>query len=146
MPNKRDLTKRAVLAALVAGVVVAAGLVVALNLSVLAAYIVGLGLSTFLIYGYDKLRARRGGQRVPESALLALPLIGGALGGWAGVLILRHKTRHAVFWGGQVIGTIVIAAAPRGLGGKRLHRRAAGSMRSGHGVSRSRFARGKQHR
>ena len=111
MHSKRELTNRAVVAALVAGVVVAAALVVALDVSVVVAYVLGLGLSTFLIYGYDKLRAVRGGRRVPESALLALALIGGALGGWAGMLIWHHKTQHAIFWVAQVIGTIAITAA-----------------------------------
>ena len=111
MPSKRELTQRAVVAALVVGVVVAAALVVAIGASVVVAYVLGLGLSTFLIYGYDKLRAVRGGRRVPESALLALSLIGGALGGWAGMLIWRHKTRHASFWIAQGLGTCAIAAA-----------------------------------
>ena len=111
MPSKRALTKRAVVAALLAGVVVAAALVVAIDVSLVVGYVLGLGLSTFLIYGYDKQRAIRGGQRVPESALLALALIGGALGGWAGMLIWRHKTQHAIFWVAQVVGTIAIAAA-----------------------------------
>jgi len=111
MPSKRELTKRAVVAALVAGVVVAAVLFLAIGVPVVVAYVLGLGLSTFLIYGYDKLRARRGGRRVPESALLTLSVIGGALGGWAGMLLWRHKTRHTIFWLAQVLGTVVIAAA-----------------------------------
>jgi uncharacterized membrane protein YsdA (DUF1294 family) len=111
MRSKRELTTRAVSAGLVAGVVVAAALVVGIGIPVAVAYVLGLGLSTFLIYGFDKSRAIRGGRRVPESALLALALIGGALGGWAGMLVWRHKTRHAIFWIAQVIGTIVIAAA-----------------------------------
>ena len=77
----------------------------------IVAYIVGLGLITFLIYGYDKLQARRGGRRVSERTLLLLALAGGALGGWAGMLIWRHKTRHASFWIAQIAGTIVIVAA-----------------------------------
>ena len=77
----------------------------------IVAYIVGLGLITFLIYGYDKLQARRGGRRVSERTLLLLALAGGALGGWAGMLIWRHKTRHAIFWIAQIAGTIVIVAA-----------------------------------
>ncbi len=72
MRSKRELTRRAVVAALVIGVIVAVGLVVAISVPVLVAYVLGLGLSTFLIYGYDKLRAVRGGVRVPESALLTL--------------------------------------------------------------------------
>ena len=111
MPSKRALTQRAVLTALIAGLLVAAVLVAAVSVPLLVAYVLGLGLSTFLIYGYDKLRARRGGRRVPETALLALSLVGGALGGWAGMLVLRHKTRHTVFWVAQALGTAVIAAA-----------------------------------
>ena len=111
MRSKRALTRRAVVAALAAGLVVAIALVVAAGLSVIVAYIVGLGLITFLMYGYDKLQAIRGGRRVPEPALLLLALVGGALGGWAGMLIWRHKTRHASFWIAQVVGTVAIAAA-----------------------------------
>jgi uncharacterized membrane protein YsdA (DUF1294 family) len=99
-----------VIAALVAGVLVAVALAAA-GLSVIVAYVLGLGLITFLSYGYDKLQAIRGGRRVPEPALRLLSLIGGALGGWAGMLIWRHKTNHASFWIAQVAGTIAIAAA-----------------------------------
>jgi uncharacterized membrane protein YsdA (DUF1294 family) len=111
MHSKRRLTVRTVVAALVAGVLVAVALVVATGLSVIVAYVLGFGLITFLTYGYDKLQARRGGRRIPERALLALALIGGALGGWAGMLILRHKTQHTRFWVAQVVGTVFIAAA-----------------------------------
>ena len=38
-------------------------------------------------------------------------VIGGAAGGWAGMLVWRHKTQHAIFWAAQVIGTVVIAVA-----------------------------------
>jgi len=111
MPSKRTLTRRAVIAAVVAGVGVAVALVAAVDAPVVVAYVLGLGLTTFLTYGYDKLKAVRGGRRVPETALLALSLIGGALGGWAGMLVWRHKTRHTRFWVAQVAGTVVIGAA-----------------------------------
>ncbi|HEY6892154.1 MAG TPA: DUF1294 domain-containing protein [Solirubrobacter sp.] len=111
MHSKRELTARAVTAAVVAGVLVAVAVVAATSVSAIVAYVLGLGLTTFLTYGYDKLQAVRGGRRIPERALLALTLIGGALGGWAGMLIWRHKTRHASFWIAQVVGTVVIAAA-----------------------------------
>src|ERR1700754_4941868 len=94
---------------MVVGIAVAA--VVETRVSVVVAYVLGLGLITFLTYGYDKLQAVRGGRRVPEPALLVLSLIGGALGGWAGMLVWRHKTSHAIFWAAQVIGTIVIAGS-----------------------------------
>ncbi|HKQ03479.1 MAG TPA: DUF1294 domain-containing protein [Actinomycetes bacterium] len=99
------------IAALVAGVLVAVALAVATGVSAIVAYVLGLGLITFLTYGYDKRQAIRGGRRVPETALLLLSLIGGALGGWAGMLVWRHKTNHTSFWIAQVIGTIAIVAA-----------------------------------
>jgi uncharacterized membrane protein YsdA (DUF1294 family) len=111
MHSKRELTTRVVIAAFVAGALVAAALVVATGFSVIVAYVLGLGLMTFLTYSYDKFQATRGGRRITEPALLALSLIGGALGGWAGMLIWRHKTSHASFWIAQIVGTIAIAAA-----------------------------------
>jgi uncharacterized membrane protein YsdA (DUF1294 family) len=109
MRSKRELTTRAVIAALVAGVLVAIALVFATDIAAIVAYVVALGLITFVTYGYDKLQAKRGGRRVTEPALLLLSLVGGALGGWAGMLVWRHKTGHAIFWAAQVVGTIVIA-------------------------------------
>ncbi|CVB03178.1 Protein of uncharacterised function (DUF1294) [Serratia marcescens] len=54
-------------------------------------------LLTFLIYGGDKLAARKGGRRVPEATLLLF----GALGGWLGALaaqqLFRHKTQKQPF-------------------------------------------------
>jgi uncharacterized membrane protein YsdA (DUF1294 family) len=111
MLSKRKLTTRAVIAAVVAVIAVAVAIVLTTGISVLVAYVLGLGLITFLTYGFDKLQAIRGGRRVTEPALLALAVIGGALGGWAGMLIWRHKTTHASFWIAQVVGTAVIAAA-----------------------------------
>ena len=111
MHSKRELTIRAVIAALVVGVVVAAVLLAVTGFAVIVAYVIGLGLTTFLIYSYDKWQAIRGGRRVPEPALLVLALIGGALGGWAAMLIWRHKTRHSSLWIAQIVGTIAIAAA-----------------------------------
>jgi uncharacterized membrane protein YsdA (DUF1294 family) len=111
MRSKRALTRRAVIAALVAGILVAVALVVATGVSVIVAYVLGCGLTTFLTYGYDKVQAVRAGRRVPEAALLALLLMGGALGGWAGMLIWHHKTSHASFWIAQIVGTVAIAAA-----------------------------------
>ncbi|MDA0158881.1 DUF1294 domain-containing protein [Solirubrobacter ginsenosidimutans] len=111
MHSKRELTTRTLIAAFAAGVLVAAAFVVATDVSVIVAYVLGLGLITFLTYGYDKLQAVRGGRRITEPALLVLPVIGGALGGWAGMLIWRHKTKHASFWIAQIVGTLAIAAA-----------------------------------
>ena len=52
---------------------------------------------TFVYYGVDKGQAQRGGQRIPESALHVLALLGGFVGGWAGMFAFRHKTRKPPF-------------------------------------------------
>lgn len=63
----------------------------------LAAWLVGLGLTTFVVYGWDKRQAQSGGWRVPEIVLHSLALAGGVVGGWAGRQVFRHKTRKPVF-------------------------------------------------
>ena len=52
----------------------------------------------FLLFGYDKFQAKRNGWRIPERVLLGLTLLGGGIGGLAGMLVFRHKTRKTVFW------------------------------------------------
>lgn len=109
--SKRAVITRVVVGALVAGVLLAGVLVATTGLSVVVAYVLGFGLITFLAYGYDKLRAVRDGRRVPNLALQLLAVLGGAVGGVAGMLVWRHKINHASFWIAQVIGGIVIVAA-----------------------------------
>jgi len=53
---------------------------------------------TFLAFGYDKWRAGRTGQRVPEMSLVLLGALGGWLGGLIGMQIFRHKTVKWTFW------------------------------------------------
>ena len=57
-----------------------------------------INLLVFIIYGWDKLAAKKGWYRVPEHTLLFLGLLGGALGGLLGMLIWHHKTRKVKFW------------------------------------------------
>ena len=52
----------------------------------------------FLVYGVDKLCAKKNWWRVPEHTLLLLGLIGGAVGGLVGMLVWHHKTRKVKFW------------------------------------------------
>lgn len=60
-------------------------------------YIVIINILTFIVYGIDKLKAKKGKWRIPESTLLLLAIIGGSIGAWFGMRILHHKTMHKKF-------------------------------------------------
>lgn len=51
----------------------------------------------FLLFGIDKLKAKRGSSRIAESTLLAVVFAGGGVGALAGMRVWRHKTLHAKF-------------------------------------------------
>ncbi len=51
----------------------------------------------FLLYGYDKLRAKGAGDRVPERHLLAVAAMGGWPGALLGMMLFRHKTAKLSF-------------------------------------------------
>jgi len=60
-------------------------------------YLIAVNLALFLVMGFDKRAARRQRRRVPETTLLFLAVIGGSIGGIAGMLLFRHKTRKQAF-------------------------------------------------
>lgn len=60
----------------------------------------GASLLGFILMGFDKHRAKKGGQRVPEWRLFLVALLGGAAGATLGMFVFHHKTRHWYFrWG-----------------------------------------------
>ena len=59
--------------------------------------IIGVNVITFVVYGIDKLKAKKGKWRVPETTLLLLAIIGGSVGAWCGVKVWHHKTMHPKF-------------------------------------------------
>lgn len=59
--------------------------------------IIGVNVITFVVYGIDKLKAKKGKWRVPETTLLLLAIIGGSVGAWCGVRVWHHKTMHLKF-------------------------------------------------
>lgn len=68
----------------------------ALDWTVAAAYVLGNAIA-FVVMGVDKWRARMGRYRISEGALLLCCALFGALGGWFGMQVFRHKTRRAKF-------------------------------------------------
>ena len=71
---------------------------------ILLIYLLLLNIGNFMLFGWDKQRARRGEWRSRESSFFLLALLGGALGGWLGMRVFHHKTRHLKFrWGFPLI-------------------------------------------
>ena len=60
-------------------------------------YLAIINLCAFVVFGIDKLKARRGAWRTPESTLLLLAAIGGSFGSFLGMKVWRHKTQHKKF-------------------------------------------------
>lgn len=73
-------------------------------------WLIAWGVTTFIMYGFDKFQAWRQGLRVSEFTLHGLALVGGVLGGWAGMALFRHKVRHISFWTILVLSMLIHAA------------------------------------
>ncbi len=54
-------------------------------------------LLVFLLYGVDKTKAKKGHWRISEKTLLFSTLLLGGIGGFAGMRVFHHKTRHLGF-------------------------------------------------
>lgn len=68
----------------------------------LACWLVLINLITFLVFGMDKLKAKRKAdhaatRRVPEKTLFLLAALGGSVGALLGMRVWRHKTLHNSF-------------------------------------------------
>ena len=69
-------------------------------------YLLFINIITFMMYGIDKLKAKKGKWRISEATLLRMAIVGGSIGAWAGMRIWHHKTMHKKFRYG--IPTIII--------------------------------------
>lgn len=67
-------------------------------------YLIVINLFTFFMMWLDKRKAKKGKWRIPENTLLLFVILGGGIGGIAGMYTFRHKTQKAKF----VIGFPVI--------------------------------------
>ena len=57
-------------------------------------YLIVINIVTFLVYGIDKWKAKKGSWRISEATLLILAAIGGSIGAMLGMKVWHHKTMH----------------------------------------------------
>ena len=60
-------------------------------------YLAAINVIAFMVYGIDKLKAKKGKWRIPEATLLLLAIVGGSIGAWCGMKVWHHKTMHKKF-------------------------------------------------
>lgn len=77
----------------------------------LAYYLAAVNILLCALMGTDKLLAKLQKRRIPEKALFALAILGGALGGTVGMYSFHHKTLHKSFAIGFPLLTILQIAA-----------------------------------
>ncbi len=61
------------------------------------AYVGFMSLLTFILYAVDKRRAVKKQWRLSEGLLLGCSVLGGAIGGFLAMQLVRHKTKHWYF-------------------------------------------------
>ena len=60
-------------------------------------YLIFINVISVIICVADKIKASMGSWRIPEKTLLILSLIGGSVGMYIAMRIVRHKTKHKKF-------------------------------------------------
>jgi uncharacterized membrane protein YsdA (DUF1294 family) len=73
----------------------------------MGSYYIIITIITFLVWGFDKFRAKFQQWRVPEKTLYGLIIFGGGVGALAGMTTFRHKTRKPQF---KITSLLSIAA------------------------------------
>ena len=66
-------------------------------MNILLIYLLAANIVTFVVFGIDKYKAKRGLWRIPEASLLTMAVIGGSIGAWLGTKVWNHKTLHKKF-------------------------------------------------
>lgn len=74
---------------------------------ILFIYYIIINLINLVLFYLDKKRARNRQWRIPESTLLLVSLLGGALGGLIGMEMFKHKTKKMKFIIGMPLILIV---------------------------------------
>lgn len=84
-------------------------------MTALYVYLAAVNVLDFILMGADKAKAKRGARRIPEATLLLFAILGGSVGGILGMLLFRHKTRHAAFALGLPVILLVQLALAYGI-------------------------------
>ncbi len=81
------------------------------SLDPIEAWLITANVVTVMFFGYDKLLAWSGRNRIPEKVLFGLSLIGGSPGGLVSMLIFWHKIKKSsfqrIFWAIVILQTFV---------------------------------------
>ena len=81
-------------------------------MNIILGYLLAVNIASFLLYGIDKYKAKKGKWRVSEATLLMMSVIGGSIGAWAGMRLWHHKTMHKKFkYGIPIIIILQVALA-----------------------------------
>ena len=81
-------------------------------MNIILGYFLAVNITSFLLYGIDKYKAKKGRWRISEATLLLMAVIGGSIGAWVGMRIWHHKTMHKKFkYGIPVIIIFQVALA-----------------------------------
>ena len=60
-------------------------------------YLLAINALSFILFGLDKYKAKKGKWRISEATLLMIAVIGGSIGAWVGMRLWHHKTMHKKF-------------------------------------------------
>ena len=81
-------------------------------MNIILGYLLSVNIATFLLYGIDKYKAKKGKWRISEATLLTMAAIGGSIGAWTGMRLWHHKTMHKKFkYGIPIIIILQVALA-----------------------------------
>ena len=60
-------------------------------------YLLAINALSFILFGLDKNKAKKGKWRISEATLLMMAVSGGSIGAWIGMRLWHHKTKHKKF-------------------------------------------------
>jgi len=70
----------------------------AMTVSPFVCYLILINALGFALMLLDKRFAKKRRRRIPEATLMGVAALGGSVGSWVGMYLVRHKTRHPKFY------------------------------------------------